>query len=438
MGFTTTPLWCLSAWATIAAAGSDGQYGPLNFKAVFGQSPAPLIIDVNPTFIEQTRLKASLTRPAIDIEIPPFTEGVPSNNISAITDFWANSYDWPAVQSDLNHHYRHFTTTIPPLNDSHATFPDPVPLHFVHHISSRSDAIPLLFIHGWPGSFLEVGNILADLVEPSNRSDPAFHVVAPSIPGFGFSPAPTKPGFGLIEAGAAFHQLMLQLGYERFVIQGGDFGSHTARYMGAAYPDSVVSILCNLYGVIANDTDRARKAANETTAEENSYIDFLDATMPFALAFWDLEAVVPLQLGILLTDSPVGNLAWPYMGMRGYAPGYEWSFEDLITWAMMLYIQGPYGSVRIYHELKREGTLDFRYPYVPVPTGVLQYFPDAAYGAPRDWCERTANVTSFVRKDPGVLGGHFPAHVNPKELVSDIRAFWASPEGGWLVGAIEQ
>jgi hypothetical protein len=69
---------------------------------------------------------------------------------------------------------------------------------------------------------------------------------------------------------------------------------------------------------------------------------------------------------------------------------------------------------------------------------VLQYFPDAAYGAPRDWCERTANVTLFVRKDPTVLGGHFPAHVNPKELVSDIRAFWASPEGGWVVGSIKQ
>jgi pimeloyl-ACP methyl ester carboxylesterase len=353
MWLSTTLLWCLNAWGTIATSGSHDEYGPLNFKAAFGQSPEPMIIDVNPAFIEQTRVKASLTRLAIDIDIPPFTEGVPSNNISAITDFWANNYDWAAVQSNLNRQYQHFTTTIPPLNHSQAAFSEPIPLHFVHHTSSRSDAIPLLFIHGWPGSFLEVGNILADLVEPSNPSDPAFHVVAPSIPGFAFSPAPAKPGFGLIEAGAAFQQLMLQLGYERYVIQGGDFGSHTARYMGAAYPDSVVSILCNLYGVTANETDRARQAANETTAEENAYIEFFDTTEPFALAFWNLEAAVPLQLGILLTDSPVGNLAWPYMGMRGYAPGYEWTIEDLITWAMMLYIQGPYGSVRIYRELQR-------------------------------------------------------------------------------------
>jgi len=353
MQLITILLYCLNAWFIIPAAGSDNQYGPLNFKAAFGPSPEPFTVDVNPTFIEQTRVKASLTRLAIDIDVPPFTEGVPSSNISAIANFWANDYDWAAVQSDLNRQFRHFTTTIPPLNDSNITFPDTTPLHFVHHVSPRSDAIPMLWIHGWPGSFLEVGKILEDLVEPSDPSDPAFHVVAPSIPGFGFSPAPTTPGFGLIEAGAAFHQLMLQLGYERFVIQGGDFGSHTARYMGNAFPDSVVSILCNLYGVVANDTDLARQAANETTTEESAYIEFLSPTVPFAQAFWDIEALIPLQMGILLTDSPVGNLAWPYMGMRGFTPGYEWAFEDLITWAMLLYIQGPYGSVRIYRELKR-------------------------------------------------------------------------------------
>ncbi|KAK5056501.1 hypothetical protein LTR84_012032 [Exophiala bonariae] len=427
----------LYAWRTLAIQDSDG-YGPLNFKAAFGPLPQPMIIDVNPAFIEQTRVKASLTRLAINIDVPPFTEGVPSTEISNIVNFWTHEYNWTTVQTSLNSQYRHFTTTIPPLNDSQTKFPDPTSLHFIHHISSRPDAIPLLFIHGWPGSFLEVGKILTDLVEPSDSFDPAFHIVAPSIPGFGFSPAPTKPGFGLVETGAAFHQLMLQLGYERYVIQGGDFGSHTARYMGAAYPESVVSILCNLYGVPANMSDRARREANETTAEEDAYIDILDMTEPFAEAFWNLEAAVPLQLGILLTDSPVGNLAWPYMGMRGFAPGYEWALEDLITWAMMLYIQGPYGSVRIYHELQREGTLAFRFPYVSIPTGVLQYFPDAAYGAPREWCERTARITFFVRKTQDVPGGHFPAQVNPKELISDIRSFWSSHAGGWAVGSVEQ
>lgn len=146
---------------------------------------------------------------------------------------------------------------------------------------------------------------------------------------------------------------MHQLGYEHYVIQGGDFGSHTARYMGAAYPESVKSTLCNLYGVTTNDTDLVRYASGQTTVEESSYIEFLQQNEPFTKTFWGIEAMVPLQMGILLGDSPVGNTLWPYFGMRGLTPGYNWSIEELITWGMMLYIQGPYGNVRIYSELER-------------------------------------------------------------------------------------
>lgn len=308
-------------------------------------------MDVNPEFIETTRLKASLTRTPIDLDAPAFVEGVPASNVTAVSEYWAHEYDWYAVQDGINSRFRHFTTTIPSLRRSN--FTDAIPLHFVHHLSNRSDAIPLLFVHGWPGSFLEVEPLLAGLLDPPSQQDPAFHVVAPSIPGFGFSPAPKKPGFGLIEAGAAFNQLMHQLGYEHYVIQGGDFGSHTARYMGAAYPESVKSTLCNLYGVTTNDTDLVRYASGQTTVEESSYIEFLQQNEPFTKTFWGIEAMVPLQMGILLGDSPVGNTLWPYFGMRVLTPGYNWSIEELITWGMMLYIQGPYGNVRIYSELER-------------------------------------------------------------------------------------
>lgn len=249
-------------------------------------------MDVNPEFIETTRLKASLTRTPIDLDAPAFVEGVPASNVTAVSEYWAHEYDWYAVQDGINSRFRHFTTTIPSLRRSN--FTDAIPLHFVHHLSNRSDAIPLLFVHGWPGSFLEVEPLLAGLLDPPSQQDPAFHVVAPSIPGFGFSPAPKKPGFGLIEAGAAFNQLMHQLGYEHYVIQGGDFGSHTARYMGAAYPESVKSILCNLYGVTTNDTDLVRYASGQTTVEESSYIEFLQHNEPFTKTFWGIEAMVPL------------------------------------------------------------------------------------------------------------------------------------------------
>ena len=341
--------------ATAGAASSmnDGSYGPFNFKASFGSSPTPMIIDVDPRFIAETRLKASLTRNPIDIELPPFTEGVPSHNLTTIRDYWVNQYNWSAVQESLNTDFNHFTTTIGPLPSSY-NYTRPLPLHFIHHRSPRSNAIPLLFIHGWPGSFLEVTKILKPLTHPPPDM-PAFHVVAPSIPGFGFSPAPTAPGFGLIEAGAAFNDLMAQLGYHHFVVQGGDLGSHTARYMGAMFPESVVSILSNLYGVNPNTTDLARQAQGKTTTQENAYINFIEQAEPFYDSFWGIEKTVPLQMAILLGDSPVGNIAWPYLGMRSFSPGYSWTVEELITWGMMLYIQGPYGSVRIYAEMERVG-----------------------------------------------------------------------------------
>jgi pimeloyl-ACP methyl ester carboxylesterase len=330
---------------------SPAEYGSYNFKAHFGSSPAPMKIDVDPSFIAETKLKASLTRNPVDIDITPFTEGVPSHNLTAIRDYWVDKYEWSKIQDDLNEQFSHFTTTVGPLS-SDFNYTRPIPLHFVHHRSPHGDAIPLLFIHGWPGSFLEVQKLLQPLTHPPAGA-PAFHVIAPSIPGFGFSPAPTAPGFGLIEAGAAFNDLMHQLGYTRYVVQGGDFGSHTARYMGAMFPESVASILSNLWSVASNETDLERQKANQTTPAEDRFIAFSKQSEAFSEAFWGIEWSVPLQMGILLGDSPVGNVVWPYFGMRTLAPGYEWGIEELITWGMMLYIPGPYGNVRIYAELKK-------------------------------------------------------------------------------------
>lgn len=329
---------------------NDG-YPANHFKATFGSSPQPMTVDVDPCFIADTRAKVSSTRFPIDIDEPPFSEGIPNSNLTHIRNYWLKEYDWTNVQRELNTNFSHFTTTVGPL-DSKYNYTLPIPLHFVHHRSKRSDAIPLLFIHGWPGSFLEVGNILEPLTTPPHDA-PAFHVVAPSLPGFAFSPAPTAPGLGLIEVAAAFHELMQQLGYDRFVVQGGDFGSHTSRYMGAMFPQSTVSILSNLWAVAPNATDLQRQAKNETTTEENSYIKSYEQTEPLTQSFWGIEYVVPLQIGILLGDSPIGNLAWPYFGMLALAPGYQWGLKELIDWAMMLYIPGPYGSVRMYKELKR-------------------------------------------------------------------------------------
>lgn len=229
-----------------------------------------------------------------------------------------------------------------------------MPLHFVHHRSNRADAIPLLFIHGWPGSFQEVGNILNGLTDPPDASLPAFHVVAPSIPGFGFSPAPRKPGFGPREAGNAFNSLMLQLNYTRYVIQGGDFGGVILRFMAADHPSSVVSVLDNFWLISPNATDLSRYQQGLTTADENTTIFSLNTYDTQLSGYRLIQQTLPLQLAVGMTDSPIGFAMWIYTLMFFAVDHYVWTPKEIITWSMLYYIQGPYGGMRFYKESFRE------------------------------------------------------------------------------------
>jgi pimeloyl-ACP methyl ester carboxylesterase len=321
-----------------------------NFKATFGPIPQLFTIDVDPSFIRETKLKASLTRYTLDINQPDFVDGPPRHNVSTIRDYWVNQYDWYSVERDINQKFTQFTTTV----FADANYTAPIPLHFVHHKSHRPDAIPLLFIHGWPGSFLEVGKIIDDLTSPPNSSVPAFHVVTPSLPGYGFSPAPTEPGLGLREVGQAFNNLMTkQLNYPKYVIQGGDFGGFTLRYMAGDFPDTVVSGLSNFFPIPPNATDLERYFAGQTTPEENFNIESLNTFETYYAGYRDIQQTRPLQLAVGMTDSPVGFAAWIYDFMFLHVDAYPWTPEEIITWAMMYYIQGPYGGFAMYHELAK-------------------------------------------------------------------------------------
>lgn len=153
---------------------------------------------------------------------------------------------------------------------------------------------------------MEVDHILNGLLHPPNASLPAFHVVVPSIPGFGFSPAPQNPGLGSREAGSAFNELMHQLGYPHYVIQGGDLGGIILRYMAGNYPSSVLSVLNNFWTVPSKATDRERYNQNLTTPDEMALIEALDETNDWDVGYRLIQETRPLQLAIAMTDSPVG------------------------------------------------------------------------------------------------------------------------------------
>jgi Epoxide hydrolase N terminus len=320
----------------------------LNFEATFTEAITPFTISVHESFLERTVLKVSLTRFVDECEQPDFTDGPPTRIAKSLASYWTDSYDWRKIEASINSQLTQFTTIVQP-SLSPADYTSSVPLHFVHHRSGRPDAIPLLFVHGWPGSFLEVDTIISSLTNPPNDGLPAFHVVAPSIPGYGFSPTPQVPGFGYRAAGATFHALMLKLGYSKYVFQGGDAGDLINRYAAHDFPDDVISGLSNFWIIPPNDSDLDRYRKKETTEDENYIIEHLDNFVTSGWAYGQIQQTRPLKLASGLMDSPVGLAMWIYDSVAAGEPDPSlWTEERTITWTMMHWINGPYGAFSLY------------------------------------------------------------------------------------------
>jgi epoxide hydrolase-like protein len=320
----------------------------LNYRATFTEAITPFNVSVNEDFLKLTRLKVSLTRFVDDLNLPDFTDGPPTRVAKSVAAYWTEEYDWRKIEGSINSRLSQFTTIVNPSR-SPANFTSPVPVHFVHHRSKRRDAIPLLFVHGWPGSFLEVEPIISSLTDPPDESLPAFNVVAPSIPGYGFSPTPQTTGFGYRAAGATFHALMLKLGYSKYVFQGGDAGDFINRYAAHDFPDSVVSGLSNFWVIPPNDSDLERFRTKETSEDEDYIVTHLDNFFSSGWGYGQIQQTRPLKLASGLMDSPVGLAMWIYDSVaKGEPDSGLWTEERIITWTMMHWINGPYGAFSLY------------------------------------------------------------------------------------------
>lgn len=238
-------------------------------------------------------------------------------------------------------------------------------------------------MHGTPGSFMEVGALLEPLTDPP-PGFPAFHVIAPSMPGYGFSPAAKIPGMDPTHAAAAMNELMLQLNYTSYVIQAGDWGGIVLRYLAGQHPANVVSALSNFFVVEPNATDLERYYANLTTPDETAYITNVQ-TYGNNSGYRLLMGETPLQVVDGMTESPMGNLAFEWTTMKHLSdPAYEWTLDEIITWSMMYWIPGPYASMRHYREMALEGVfagtgLGNVYPYVEMPVGLSEWPGDFWY-----------------------------------------------------------
>ncbi|TDZ36666.1 putative epoxide hydrolase [Colletotrichum spinosum] len=382
----------------------------------------PFKIHVPDELLQQTKAKLKLAR------LDDGMSGVEWNDLEIghssfkeLVEFWRDEYDWRKYEEFLNSNFQHYTTPIQvPGFDS-------LGIHFLHHRSPREDAIPLLFVHGWPGSFLESTKIIHLLVNPPADKQ-AFHVVAPSIPGYGFSQYSKKSGFGLEQHTACFALLMKKLGYAKYVCQGGDWGSSIVRYLALNHVDAVQAIHINMFLALPPKADKSPEKFERFRKNDYSEqaLKNLDRTNWFATeerGYQRIQETKPVTLGYALHDSPVGMLAWFVGKLKAWTDDYPWTKEELIHWAFIHYQGSPSAAMQIYKEAEavlNENADSMLGRYISQPVGG-SLFPKELWLYPRDWVSEACNI-QFWRQHQ--RGGHFIAWERPDALANDVAEFY--------------
>ncbi|KAF3768088.1 alpha/beta-hydrolase [Cryphonectria parasitica EP155] len=390
----------------------------------------PFQISVPDSELEKLKTKLSQASFPQDVEFSDSWDfGVPLKDIKRLASYWQNAFDWRAAEARLNAELPQFTTTIV-IDDN---FGD-IELHFVHQRSDRPDSIPLLFCHGWPGSFLEVSKILPLLVKPSSADQPSFHVVAPSLPNYGFSEKITRPGFGPAQYAHVCHKLMIQLGYDKYVTQGGDWGYSITRSMGIHYPQHVLASHVNFVSVTtppkltASPAQYLKHAVLPYSKAEKEGLERTQWFMQRGFGYNHEQSTRPHTIGMALADSPIALLAWIYEKLHDWTDDYPWTDDEVLTWISIYAFStaGPDASVRIYYENRRNLPVQARSGYVPGVLLGLSYFPKDLVVPPNTW-GRTLGPVVFEKRHED--GGHFAAFERPEKLVEDLRTMFGQGGG---------
>jgi microsomal epoxide hydrolase len=343
----------------------------------------------------------------------PWEYGVDKTYLMELCRYWAEDFDWRNHEARFNA-FPQFTTEI-----------DGQRIHFYHVRSSEPDAKPLIITHGWPGSVAEFHQVIGPLTNPgAYGGDPrdAFHIVAPSLPGYGYSGPQQTPGWRGRRVAAAFDRLMGALGYERYFAQGGDKGSLVTILLGALYADRVAAIQLNILSAPPPDPANPKAGLD---AEEASYLESNARFAAEGSAYQQVHRTRPQTLAFALMDSPAGLAAWIVDKFQAWADC-NGAIENAITRDRLLdnislyWLTGTIGSsMRFYFEDNGPGRSE-PLPPVRVPTGIA-LFPGEIFKTPRSWAERRFNITRWS-KPP--RGGHFAALEQPDLFVEEVRAFF--------------
>jgi pimeloyl-ACP methyl ester carboxylesterase len=367
--------------------------------------PESWVIDIADSALTDLQDRLARIRWPDQIDGTGWDYGADTAYLRELVEYWQQEYDWRAEEARLNQ-FDHYRAEI-----------DGGRLHFVHARSPAPDAIPILLLHGWPSSFLQMLDLIPLLTDASDG--PRFHVVAASLPGFGFSDVPGRAGVGFRTIAELMTTLMHDvLGYEQYGVRGSDLGGVIVQQMALLHPEQIIGV--HLTGMIG-----AAGAQPPYSAAEQAFIDATAAVEP-ELAYARLQMSKPQTLAHSLNDSPVGLAAWIIEKFRAWSDSNgdiesRFSKDELITNLMVYWLtETAPASVRIYYDFVRE-------PLMPGPierpVGMLMSTRDLFPAAPREWGERFFNVQHWVETD---IGGHFLEWEEPELVADDLRAFFGS------------
>ncbi|MFF4562729.1 epoxide hydrolase family protein [Streptomyces sp. NPDC001435] len=376
----------------------------------------PFRIDIPQAQLDDLHRRLDATRWPDELPGVGWDRGVPLGYLKELAEYWRTSFDWRAAEAQLNAHPQ-FTEEI-----------DGARVHFLHVRSPEPDATPLLLTHGWPGSVAEFLDVIGPLTDPrAHGGDPAdaFHLVIPSIPGYGFSSL-TETGWDTARIARAWAELMARLGYDRYVAQGGDAGAVISLELGRIDPEHVAGVHVNMLMTFPSGDPAELAALDERDQARLGKLARFDAELS---GYMKLQQTRPQTLAYALTDSPVGQLAWiveKFLDWTGATalPEDAVDRDRLLTNVTIYWLTATAGSsAQFYYEGAagvRAAAAGSVPPPLTVPVGVA-VFPDDIFVPVRSLADR--DIPTITHWTEFEQGGHFAALEQPAALTGDIRAF---------------
>ncbi len=366
----------------------------------------PFKIEASDAELEDLKTRLRATRWPNKEVVADWTQGIPLAYVQEVCTYWANEYDWRAREAHLNS-FAQFRTEI-----------DGLGIHFVHVRSPHDDALPLVMTHGWPGSIVEFHKVIGPLTDPvahGGDAKDAFHVVCPSLPGYGFSDKPTETGWGVDRIAQTWGKLMSRLGYDRYVAQGGDWGSMVTTQIAVHDAEHCAGIHVNM-PVVGPDPE----TMNDMTDLEKSALEGFQTYNEWDSGYSKQQSTRPQTLGYGLADSPSGQAAWvlekfwAWTDCKGH-PENALTRDELLDNVMLYWLPGnAASSARLYWESFRTPKLD----QIDIPAG-CSIFPKEIFRTSKRWASK--RFTKLVYWNELDEGGHFAAFEQPEQFVRELR-----------------